>query len=79
MPPTPDGVEVELPMDVIGRQRVQPAVATSNHSPDGSRILLRASVSWRLVGSRNRVQARLGDSVPPLLARRVIEQVALVC
>jgi DNA (cytosine-5)-methyltransferase 1 len=32
--------------------------------------------SFELVGTRNRVQAQLGNSVPPLLARRVIEQVA---
>ncbi len=31
---------------------------------------------FELVGSRNRVQAQLGNSVPPLLAQRVIEQVA---
>ena len=33
---------------------------------------------FELVGSRNRVQAQLGNSVPPLLAQRVIEQVAQV-
>jgi DNA (cytosine-5)-methyltransferase 1 len=33
---------------------------------------------FELVGSRNRVQAQLGNSVPPLLAWRVIEQVAAV-
>ena len=31
---------------------------------------------FELVGSRNRVQAQLGNSVPPLLAQRVVEQVA---
>lgn len=35
--------------------------------------------SFELVGTRNRVQAQLGNSVPPLLARQVIEQVAQVC
>ena len=30
---------------------------------------------FELVGSRNRVQAQLGNSVPPLLAQRVVEQV----
>ena len=32
---------------------------------------------FELVGTRARVQAQLGNSVPPLLAQRVIEQVAL--
>lgn len=31
---------------------------------------------FELVGTRNRIQAQLGNSVPPLLAQRVIEQVA---
>lgn len=34
--------------------------------------------AFELVGTRNRVQAQLGNSVPPLLAQRVIEQVAAV-
>lgn len=33
---------------------------------------------FELVGTRSRVQAQLGNSVPPLLAERVLEQVALV-
>ena len=33
---------------------------------------------FELVGTRARVQAQLGNSVPPLLARRVVEQVAAV-
>ncbi len=33
---------------------------------------------FELVGTRNRVQAQLGNSVPPLLAQRVVEQVAAV-
>jgi len=33
---------------------------------------------FELVGTRSRVQAQLGNSVPPLLAERVIEQVAAV-
>lgn len=34
--------------------------------------------SFDLVGTRNSVQAQLGNAVPPLLARRVIEQVGAV-
>lgn len=35
--------------------------------------------SFEFVGSRNRVQSQLGNSVPPLLSRRVLEEVARVC